>query len=56
MALKQIELEVPTTLSDIKLWQYQKYMKVIEQKQNRRCRRKGSNKRFPKHEACRNIL
>lgn len=31
MALKQIELEVPTTLSDIKLWQYQKYMKVIEQ-------------------------
>jgi len=31
MALKQIELEVPTTLSDIKLWQYQKYMKIIEQ-------------------------
>ena len=31
MALQQIELEVPTTLSDIKLWQYQKYMKVIEQ-------------------------
>ena len=31
IALKQIELEVPTTLSDIKLWQYQKYMKVIEQ-------------------------
>ena len=31
MALQQIELEVPTTLSDIKLWQYQKYMKIIEQ-------------------------
>ena len=31
MALQQIELEVPTTLSDIKLWQYQKYMKVKEQ-------------------------
>ncbi len=31
MALKQIELEVPTTLSDIKLWQYQKYMKILEQ-------------------------
>jgi len=31
MAIKQIELEVPTTLSDIKLWQYQKYMKIIEQ-------------------------
>jgi len=31
MALKQIEIEVPTTLSDIKLWQYQKYMKIIEQ-------------------------
>ena len=31
MALKEIELQVPTTLSDIKLWQYQKYMKVIEQ-------------------------
>jgi len=30
MALQQIELEVPTTLSDIKLWQYQKYMKIIE--------------------------
>ena len=31
MALKEIELQVPTTLSDIKLWQYQKYMKIIEQ-------------------------
>ena len=31
MALQQIELEVPTTLSDIKLWQYQKYMKILEQ-------------------------
>ena len=31
MALQQIELEVPTTLSDIKLWQYQKYMKIMEQ-------------------------
>ena len=31
MALEQIELEVPTTLSDIKLSQYQKYMKIIEQ-------------------------
>ena len=31
MALQQIELEVPTTLSDIKLWQYQKYMKIIDQ-------------------------
>ena len=31
MALKEIELQVPTTLNDIKLWQYQKYMKVIEQ-------------------------
>ena len=31
MALKEIELHVPTTLSDIKLWQYQKYIKVIEQ-------------------------
>jgi hypothetical protein len=31
MALQQIELEVPTTLYDIKLWQYQKYMKIIEQ-------------------------
>ena len=30
MALQQIELEVPTTLSDIKLWQYQKYMNIIE--------------------------
>ena len=39
MALQQIELEVPTTLSDIKLWQYQKYMKIIEQNKTRRCRR-----------------
>jgi len=31
MALEQIELEVPTTLSDIKLSQYQKYMKIMEQ-------------------------
>jgi len=31
MALTQIELEVPTTLSDIKLSQYQKYMKIMEQ-------------------------
>ena len=30
MARKTIELEVPTTLEDIKLWQYQKYMKVVE--------------------------
>ena len=30
MAEKTIELEVPTTLEDIKLWQYQKYMKVVE--------------------------
>ena len=29
MARKTIELEVPTTLADIKLWQYQKYMKVV---------------------------
>ena len=31
MALRKIELEVPMTLSDIKLHQYQKYMKVIQQ-------------------------
>jgi len=31
MALRKIELEVPMTLSDIKLYQYQKYMKVIDQ-------------------------
>ena len=30
MAKKTIELEVPTTLADIKLWQYQKYMKVVD--------------------------
>ena len=30
MARKTIELEVPTTLADIKLWQYQKYMKVVD--------------------------
>ena len=30
MARKTIELEVPTTLEDIKLWQYQKYMKVVD--------------------------
>ena len=30
MARKRIELEVPTTLADIKLWQYQKYMKVVD--------------------------
>ena len=30
MARKTIELEVPATLEDIKLWQYQKYMKVVE--------------------------
>jgi hypothetical protein len=30
MARKTIELEVPTTLADIKLWQYQKYMKILE--------------------------
>jgi hypothetical protein len=30
MARKIIELEVPTTLADIKLWQYQKYMKVVD--------------------------
>ena len=31
MALRKIELEVPMTLNDIKLHQYQKYMKVIQQ-------------------------
>lgn len=30
MARKTIELEVPTTLADIKLWQYQKYMKILD--------------------------
>lgn len=30
MARKTIELEVPTTLADVKLWQYQKYMKVVD--------------------------
>ena len=35
MALKQIELEVPVSLNDIKLWQYQKYMKVIEQNKSK---------------------
>tara|TARA_A200000113_G_C8872899_1_gene357392 strand:- start:8721 stop:9431 length:711 start_codon:yes stop_codon:yes gene_type:complete len=30
MARKTIELEVPATLEDIKLWQYQKYMKVVD--------------------------
>jgi hypothetical protein len=30
MARKTIELEVPTSLADIKLWQYQKYMKVVD--------------------------
>lgn len=30
MARKRIQLEVPTTLADIKLWQYQKYMKVVD--------------------------
>jgi len=30
MARKRIELEVPATLEDIKLWQYQKYMKVVD--------------------------
>ena len=30
MARKTIELEVPTTLADIKLWQYQKYIKVVD--------------------------
>ena len=30
MARKTIELEVPTALEDIKLWQYQKYMKIVE--------------------------
>jgi hypothetical protein len=29
MARKTIELEVPTSLADIKLWQYQKYMKIL---------------------------
>ena len=30
MARKTIELEVPTSLADIKLWQYQKYMKILD--------------------------
>jgi hypothetical protein len=30
MATVKLELEVPSSLSDIKLWQYQKYLSVLE--------------------------